>query len=116
METTLFNRNGVPVAYIAEGTNPVIYSFDGTALGHIIKECIYNLAGKHLGWFKNHMMFDTRGHRVGYTAQNSPNLTFAEPAKKEKNQPIVNNEIYRPAAEPTFSKNQSAWDLKYIWR
>ena len=51
METTLYERDGHPVAYIADDQEHSIYTWDGHAVCYILDDKIYGWKGHHIGWF-----------------------------------------------------------------
>ncbi|WP_299977528.1 4-fold beta flower protein [Desulfobacula sp.] len=81
-ETTLFEKNGAPKAYIAWNDGNTIYSFNGKPLSYIDEgNDIFGFNGKHLGWFEDGILWNHQGQRVGFTAQTSPVFTQFEPFK-----------------------------------
>lgn len=83
METTLFNRNGKPVAYIADDKE-TIYLWDGRAVAYLSEDQVYGYNGKQLGWFANGTVFDIYGLRSGFMLSKSPIVTHREPIKSPK--------------------------------
>jgi hypothetical protein len=83
METTLFNKGGKPVAYIADD-GETIYLWDGRAVAYLHNEKIYGFNGRQLGWFVNGTIFDVYGMRSGFTKSKSPIPTEAESTKTLK--------------------------------
>jgi len=86
METTLFNKNGKPVAYLAND-GETIYLWDGRVAGYLSQDKIYGWNGKQLGWFANGTIFDIYGLRAGFIKSKSPIPTDIEPGKPAK-QPL----------------------------
>ena len=80
METTIFNKNGRPVAYIADD-GETIYLWDGRAVGYLFKDQVFGWNGKQLGWFANGTIFDIYGLRTGFIKSKSPIPTDIEPGK-----------------------------------
>lgn len=83
-ETTLFERNGAPVAYIADDKEGTIYLWSGDAVAYLHKEHVYGFNGEHLGWFDAEVMRDSDGAKVGFTKKTCPSITKIEPIKKIK--------------------------------
>ena len=84
METTLFDRYGVPKAYIDEEKN-FIYIWHGKAIAYIDDEKVYGWKeGIHLGWFIDGILYDLKGTRVGYLGDKCPVTPHSEPSKPTK--------------------------------
>ena len=83
METTLFNKNGKPVAYIADD-GETIYLWDGRAVGYLSEDKVFGWNGRQLGWFDNGTIFDIYGLRTGFIKSKSPIPTEMEPLKPPK--------------------------------
>jgi hypothetical protein len=72
MEKIFYNGEGEAVAYIAEDYRRTIYLWDGLAVAYLFQEShIYGINGKHLGWFKDEVIYDNDGARVGFTSRTS---------------------------------------------
>ncbi len=81
-ETTIFNKNGAPQAYITHSDENVIYSFNGEPMAYIDENNnIYGFNGRHLGWFEDDIVWDHQGLRVGFTKSTCPVHTQFEPFK-----------------------------------
>jgi hypothetical protein len=83
METALFNKNGKPVAYIAED-GETIYLWDGRPVAYVSEDKVYDWNGRQLGWFTNGTIFDIYGLRSGFIKTKSPIATEMEPFKPQK--------------------------------
>ena len=83
METTLFNKNGKPVAYIADD-GKTIYLWNGRAVAYLSEDKVYGSNWKQLGWFVNGTIFDIYGLRSGFILSKSPIVTQVEPIKSPK--------------------------------
>ncbi len=83
METTLFNKNGKPVAYLAED-GETIYLWDGRAVAYVVGDRVIGWNGRQLGWFANGTVFDIYGLRTGFIKSKSPIPTDLEPGKPAK--------------------------------
>lgn len=81
-ETTLFDRNGRPLVYIATDDDLTIYSFNGEPLAYLDENNnIYGFNGKHLGWFEENIIWNNQGQRVGFTKATCPVFTQFESFK-----------------------------------
>ena len=83
MEISLFNKNGKPVAYIADDGES-IYLWDGRPVAYLMNDKIYGWQGRQLGWFQNGTVFDIYGLRAGFIRSKSPIATEVEPLKSPK--------------------------------
>ena len=84
MESTLFDKYGVPKAYIDEETN-VIYLWHGNVIAYIDDEKVYGWKeGIHLGWFIDGILYDFKGTRVGFISNKCPVTPHSEPSKPTK--------------------------------
>lgn len=86
METSLFNKNGKPVAYIA-ADGETIYLWDGRAVAYLIEDKVFGWNGRQLGWFANGTLFDIYGLRAGFIKSKSPiptDIEFGKPGKQAK--------------------------------
>jgi len=73
MEKIFYNKAGKAVAYVAEDYRRTIYLWDGTGVAYLFDQGhIYGINGKHLGWFKDEVIHDNDGARVGFTSATSP--------------------------------------------
>jgi hypothetical protein len=60
-----YDRNGDPVAYTDDGE--YVYLFNGSAVGHLVRDSVYAYDGTHLGWFIDGWIRDHDGHCVYFT-------------------------------------------------
>lgn len=97
-ETTLFGRNGEPIAYIAHQEGNTIYTFAGKPCAYIDdSNNIYGFNGKHLGWFEDDFVRDHQGYRIGFTESTCPVFTQFEPFKGFKEfKPFKGFKQFRP--------------------
>lgn len=109
VEITLYNRNGKPVAYIADDDENSIYLWNGHAVAYIYEDKVYGWNGKNLGWFIDGVIYDLHGLRVGFIRDKSPVSTYAEPAKYAK---YARYARYAPYAKPALSSGYSDKDLE----
>jgi hypothetical protein len=87
MEKALFDKFGVPNAYIADDFNATIYLWDGEAVAYVYEDRhVYGLNGRHLGWFIDEVIYDQNGERIGFTAGTCP-VNIAELPSKAKRRP-----------------------------
>lgn len=107
MEVTLFDKYGVPTAYIADDVEHSIYTWDGYAVCYILGQMIYGWRGKHIGWFDGNTLYDLQGYRIGFTRNTCPRLTRLEPLKKLKKLKHLKGLRHLPKLRPWF-KSQSS--------
>lgn len=88
-EVTLYNKKGLPIAYIADDEGRSIYLWSGHAVAYISRENVYGWNGNHLGWFVGGIIYDLKGLRVGFIQNKSPAATHALPAKYAKHAKYV---------------------------
>ena len=81
MEIDLYDKNGEPVAYIADDAEQSIYMWDGHAVCYIYEAKIYGWKGQHIGWYVDEIIYDLNGERVGFTKRTCPTLTSIPPIK-----------------------------------
>lgn len=84
METTLFDINGYPTAYIAYQEDNTIYLWDGMPTAYLYEDIIYGFNGYPIGWFVNGIVRDRGGLIVGFTREASPIFLHYEPYKSYK--------------------------------
>jgi len=102
VETILYDRNGEAKAYITSDFHNTIYLWDGLAAAYLHEEeHIYGFNGRHLGWFKNDVLFNYRGERVGFTHTTCP-VGIAKPPVKEKKLPL--DELKPRSGAPALPK------------
>ena len=83
-ETSLFDFKGRAVAYIAE--DQTIYLWEGKPVAYLDGQAkdgldIYGFNGKHLGWFKDGILYDNDGYAVGGIKETFRSPTQLEPIK-----------------------------------
>lgn len=82
---TLFDKDGNPVAYIADDYNKTVYLWDGTAVAYIYEEeHVYGINGRHLGWWLDEILYNIEGDRVAFTSGTCPVAIGKEPQKNKK--------------------------------
>lgn len=107
MEIILYNKNGEPVAYIADD-GETIYLWNGHAVAYLYKDKVYGWNGKHLGWFVDGIIYDLRGLIVCFIRSKCPVATYAEPASIQNMPNIAKYKYakyarYTPHVKPAFS-------------
>lgn len=87
MEKILYDKEGTAVAYIASDYENTIYLWEGVPAAYLYEDShIYGINGRHLGWFKDEVMYTNDGERVGFTSQTCP-VPIAKPRPKHKKAP-----------------------------
>jgi hypothetical protein len=87
MEMTLYNTKGEPVAYIASDYQQTIYLWEGLPLAYLYEEQhVYGINGRHLGWFRDDIVYNNDGERAGFTYITCP-VGIAKGAPKKKKAP-----------------------------
>ncbi len=99
MDVSLFNRDGKPVAYIAEDGES-IYTWDGRAVAYIYEDKLYGWNGKHLGWFHDGTVFDIFGFRAGFVKSKAPIGLQIEPVKPPRQPPRPRQARQEAAVKP----------------
>jgi hypothetical protein len=112
MEITLYNKNGKPVAYIADDNENSIYLWNGNVVAYVYEDKIYGWNGKHLGWFVDGIIYDLNGFIVGFTQEKCPVATWAEPAKSAKYAKPAKYAPQSPYARPALTMTYSNKDLE----
>lgn len=65
---TFYNSYGAPIAYLdSDGVH--IFGFDGTPLGYLKNEKVYNFEGRFLGWFENGWLYDLTNSPTFFTEE-----------------------------------------------
>jgi hypothetical protein len=110
MEITLFNKNGKPVAYIADD-GETIYLWDGRPAAYLADDKIYDWNGRQLGWFTNGTVFDIYGMRTGFIKSKSPIATDMEPLKPQKHLKPMKGERQVQVIKPSLCYGFSTKNL-----
>jgi hypothetical protein len=88
MEKILYNEKGEPVAYIASDYRRTIYLWDGLPVGYLYEEQhVYGANGRHLGWFRDDILYNNHGEMAGFTDLTCPVSIAEAPPKKKKAPP-----------------------------
>jgi len=112
METDLYDHQGRPVMYIADGDDRAIYTWRGQAVSYLVNEMIYGWRGKHIGWFVDGIIYDLNGYRVGYIKEKCPALPWMPYIKYIKYVKYVKYARYIPYMRPTFQLITANIDLE----
>ena len=84
-DKTLFDKNGNPIAYIADDYNKTVYLWDGAPVAYIYEgEHVYGINGRHLGWWLDEILYDVEGARIAFTSGTCPVAIGKEPQKYKK--------------------------------
>ena len=112
-ETTIFNRKGYPVAYITSDYRQTIFLWSGTPVAYIYElEHVYGINGHHLGWFRNDILFNNNGERIGFLFSTCP-VAIAKETVKGKKQVVEKIRLrWRAQSHPKFVFNFADQDLK----
>jgi hypothetical protein len=113
METTLFNKNGKPVAYLGEN-GATVYMWDGRAVAYLHDGKVYGWNGKQLGWFVNGTIFDIYGLRCGFIKKKSPLETELEPVKPVKQVTPKKSERQPSVTKPSMCYGYSGKSLEEL--
>ncbi|MBM4273055.1 MAG: hypothetical protein FJ134_01120 [Deltaproteobacteria bacterium] len=113
METTLFNKHGKPVAYIAED-GQTIYTWDGQPAAYLADDKVYGFNGKQLGWYDNGTIFDIFGLRCGFIRRKSPLATEIESVKPVKGTKPMKSPRQMPAPKPALVYGFSVKNLEEL--
>jgi hypothetical protein len=65
-EISLFDSKGQAVAYIDTSEDLTIYLWKGQPVAYLDGSSVYGFNGKHLGWFKDGIIWDHKGCGVGF--------------------------------------------------
>ena len=113
IETTLFNTKGDPVAYIAADFRRTIFLWSGAPSAYIYeKKYIYGINGHHLGWFRDDILFNNNGERIGFTFETCPVGIAKEPVKGKKQAMDKVRPRWKAKTYPKFSFIYADQDLK----
>jgi hypothetical protein len=115
METTIYDKNGEPVAYVTEGYSGTVYLWDGEPVAYIYEEVhVYGFNGRHLGWFRDDVLYSPDGTRVGFTSGTCPKSVSKSPLKTKKRRAGEIRPRWKIPAQPKFSLFLSDQDLKEL--
>ena len=111
MEITIYNKKGIPCAYLATEDDHTIYLWNGQPVAYLDNENIYGFNGKHLGWFKRRVMYDKNGLRIGFTTITCPSALQVKTKKSAKKTKTVKTTKTAPTKEPDFKLSKSETNL-----
>lgn len=100
-ERTLYDSSGVPIAYIVNDGS--IYLWTGEATTHLDGERLYGWNGKHLGVFRDGILYDLRGIRVGFEGRRCPAVLHVQPVKHVKHVKHVRSVKHVAHVSPVLS-------------
>lgn len=84
-DKTLFDKDGNPVAYIADDYNKTVYLWDGSPVAYIYEgEHVYGINGRHLGWWLDEILYNVEGDRIAFTSGTCPVAIGKESQKNKK--------------------------------
>jgi hypothetical protein len=102
MEKILYDKEGNAVAYIASDYEGTIYLWEGAPVAYLFEEShVYGINGRHLGWLKDEVIYNSGGERVGFTSETCP-VPIAKLRPKGKKAP--RSEIRPRWSAPAFPK------------
>ena len=116
METTLYDVRRRPRIYISADGENTIYTWDGHAVARIDGEHVFGWRGRHIGWFVEGILYDTKGFRIGFTAETFADPTFPEPGKYAKYRTSPPHAQQAVQDRPEFSFGNSNEDLDTFMR
>ncbi|MGD8227139.1 MAG: hypothetical protein PVI20_05125, partial [Desulfobacteraceae bacterium] len=84
-DKTLFDKDGNPVAYIADDYSKTVYLWDGSPVAYIYEgEHVYGINGRHLGWWLDEILYNVEGDRIAFTSGTCPVAIGKESQKNKK--------------------------------
>ena len=116
METTLYDAHRRPRIYISGDGENDIYTWDGHAVACIDGEQVFGWRGRHIGWFIKGVLYDCKGFRIGFTAEQFTDPTFPVPAKYAKYTTTRRYPKLTAQARPELSQGNSRADLETFIR
>jgi hypothetical protein len=109
-ETTLFDSQGAPVAYIDTKDEQTIYLWKGQPVAYLFADgqetLVYGFNGRHLGWFEAGLIRDRDGSIVGFVKGAVPMTTHVEPSKEPKELKPLAGTRRLPSPKPLYN---DAW-------
>jgi hypothetical protein len=111
-ETTLFDSQGDPVAYIDTKDEQTVYLWKGRPVAYLFANgqdtLVYGFNGRHLGWFEAGLIRNTGGSIVGFVKGAAPMTTRLGPSKEPKElKPLMGTRAL-PSLKPLYN---DAWAL-----
>jgi len=80
-EISIYDSEGEAVAYIDTSEDFTIYLWKGKPVAYLDGSSVYGFNGKHLGWFKDGIIWDHKGYGVGFVKGAVNKLTKLEKLK-----------------------------------
>ncbi len=115
MDIDLYEKDGMPVAFISMDYDNRIYLMDGTGVAYIYNENhIYGINGKHLGWLIDGIVYDNDGKRAGFISSTCPTGLSKVKGKGEKRPFTELRSRWEPPPMPAFSYSYSEITLKEL--
>ena len=69
----LFDKSGKAVAHLSEDQSHAIFLWEGLHIGVLVEDRhVFGINGKHLGWFVDGIIYDPKGHRIGFAEGTCP--------------------------------------------
>lgn len=111
VETTVFDAEGLPTAYLGDD-GETIYLWSGGAVAYIAAPHVYGWNGEHLGWFDEGVMYDDRGHPIGFFSERCPRMCRMEPMKSMKRMKRMKGMRRMAPMRPIFTSSPSSTSLR----
>ena len=103
IDTIIYDIKGSPVAYITSQFRPTIFLWTGIPVAYLHEEeFVYGINGRHLGWFRNEILFNNDGERMGFTFSTCPVAISKEPVKGKKQSMAKPRPRCRTKSPPKF--------------
>jgi hypothetical protein len=112
METTLFDRTGQPVAYVADDAGRTVYLWSGQAVAYLDHDVLVGWNGRQLGIYMRGRVYDVTGRLVGSIADECTYVPLPEPAKPEKLPKRMKHPRDSRLSSPKLSLAWSATELQ----
>ena len=104
METTIYDKNGEPMAYLADDYSGTIYLWGGEPVAYVYEDVhVYGLNGRHLAWFRDDVLYSPDGKRVGFTSRTCPVSISKSPQKTKRGRASEIRPRWKAQAPPKFS-------------
>jgi len=112
MDGVLFDGKGRPVAYVEVDGEPIIYLWNGHAVGYFFGDRIYGWNGNHIGWYSEGVAYDTHGQRVGSVGDKCPRALQATRVKSAKHARSAKFARKPERERPAYRNNYSEQDFE----
>jgi hypothetical protein len=111
-EYSLYDYTGEAVAYIDSSEEFTIYLWKGIPVAYLDDSSVFGFNGKHLGWFKDGIIWDHNGYAVGFVKGAVNKITKLEKLKGLKQlTPLKSLQRLQPL-EPIFKDKWSSIPLE----